>query len=334
MKKKILALIFTMTVSASMLAGCGNSAETAGSDSVATDTIENAEVADNTETECEHEWVDATCEEAKHCSKCGETEGAALGHTLTEATFKEAAVCTVCGETEGEPKKSYFEEHGAEVADAPVECTVNALIYNDDNPEEIYQMTTDAVWEQIDCYSEPAEEEGYQFIHLELCMSSQYYYDTTQDISYYFIINGTTIYDWYTGRRFPTRDMSDDDAFDYGITLEIDGVGYDVSYTKDIQWEQGEWIFDDSGDATSSAKCYYTYTFKVPNGYDGLVFAAIPADEYVELDTETVYGIGTAEEGEENEEDVYYAFDEDAYVDGTKFFRINREGMVPEKTAE
>ena len=32
-------------------------------------------------TGCEHEWVDATCTEPKTCSLCGETEGAALGHT-------------------------------------------------------------------------------------------------------------------------------------------------------------------------------------------------------------------------------------------------------------
>lgn len=28
-----------------------------------------------------HEWADATCEEPKTCTKCGKTEGDALGHT-------------------------------------------------------------------------------------------------------------------------------------------------------------------------------------------------------------------------------------------------------------
>ena len=326
MKKKFLTLILAAAVSASMLAGCGNSAERASSDSVATDTVENAEVADNTETDCEHEWLDATCEEPKHCSKCGETDGAALGHTLTEATFKEAAVCTVCGKTEGEPRQSYFEEHGENVPDAPVACTVNALIFNYDNPEE-YQMTTDAVWEQLECYSEPAEEDEYQLIHLELCLSMQNYYDAAQNITY----NGTRfnlgIYDWYTGRKLPSRNMSGDDAFDYGITLDIDGISYAVSYTTEGQWEFDDWVFDDNGDARSNVRGCVTYTFKVPDGYDGLVFAAAPKNEYTgDVDTETVSGT--------TEEDARYAFDEGHYTDGTKFFRINKEGTVPEKTAE
>ncbi len=33
---------------------------------------------------CKHEWVEATCTEPKTCSKCGETEGEALGHNWGE----------------------------------------------------------------------------------------------------------------------------------------------------------------------------------------------------------------------------------------------------------
>ena len=33
---------------------------------------------------CRHEWTDATCTEPKVCSKCGETEGDALGHSWGE----------------------------------------------------------------------------------------------------------------------------------------------------------------------------------------------------------------------------------------------------------
>ena len=34
----------------------------------------------------EHEWTKATCTEPKTCTKCGETEGEALGHRWKEAT--------------------------------------------------------------------------------------------------------------------------------------------------------------------------------------------------------------------------------------------------------
>ena len=57
---------------------------------------------------CKHEWEDATCTEPQTCTKCGKTQGNALGHkygeektlkepTCTESGVKES-VCTVCGE--------------------------------------------------------------------------------------------------------------------------------------------------------------------------------------------------------------------------------------------
>ena len=59
---------------------------------VAIEFVEEGEVTPP--VECEHEWVDATCTAPKTCSKCGETEGEALGHTYVEG------VCSVCGANE------------------------------------------------------------------------------------------------------------------------------------------------------------------------------------------------------------------------------------------
>lgn len=54
-------------------------------------------------TKCtQHEWVEATCTEPKTCSKCGETEGEALGHDWIEASCASPKTCSRCGETEGE----------------------------------------------------------------------------------------------------------------------------------------------------------------------------------------------------------------------------------------
>lgn len=53
---------------------------------------------------CTHEWTDATCTTPKTCSKCGETEGQALGHNYTEEviaptnSFLGATFCT-CSNT-------------------------------------------------------------------------------------------------------------------------------------------------------------------------------------------------------------------------------------------
>lgn len=50
---------------------------------------------------CSHEWYAATCEAPKTCSKCGETEGEALGHTWVDATCAAPKTCSTCHATEG-----------------------------------------------------------------------------------------------------------------------------------------------------------------------------------------------------------------------------------------
>ena len=51
----------------------------------------------------EHEWIEATCNEAKHCMHCKISEGEPLVHTWNEATCEIAKTCSLCGTTEGEP---------------------------------------------------------------------------------------------------------------------------------------------------------------------------------------------------------------------------------------
>ena len=50
------------------------------------------------EITCEHDWADATCTAPKTCSKCGATDGAALGHTPKADVAYE---CATCGEFVG-----------------------------------------------------------------------------------------------------------------------------------------------------------------------------------------------------------------------------------------
>jgi hypothetical protein len=82
--KKILALMLSVVC---MLSACG-------------------------ETECVHEWAEATCSAPKTCSLCGITEGETLAHSWVEATYEAPKTCSVCGATEGEPleKPKYTEE--------------------------------------------------------------------------------------------------------------------------------------------------------------------------------------------------------------------------------
>ena len=55
------------------------------------------------EKECEHEWLDATCDEPKTCKSCKETKGEALGHTWVDADCENSQTCSVCNATEGDP---------------------------------------------------------------------------------------------------------------------------------------------------------------------------------------------------------------------------------------
>lgn len=52
--------------------------------------------------QCEHTWVEASCETPKTCSQCQETDGAPLGHTWRPATCEAPKTCEVCGLEQGE----------------------------------------------------------------------------------------------------------------------------------------------------------------------------------------------------------------------------------------
>lgn len=45
-----------------------------------------------------HDWLDATCTEAKTCTRCGQTLGSPLGHDTSSVSCTEAGTCSRCGE--------------------------------------------------------------------------------------------------------------------------------------------------------------------------------------------------------------------------------------------
>ena len=71
---------------------------------------------------CKHDWVEATCSEPKHCSKCGKTEGFALQHRWDEATCTAPKTCSLCGATEGEPKSHAWKERTMTEPKTCTEC--------------------------------------------------------------------------------------------------------------------------------------------------------------------------------------------------------------------
>lgn len=59
---------------------------------------------------CSHEWMESTCEKARICTLCEETEGEPLGHQWQEATCTEAKTCSLCQKTEGNPLGHFWTE--------------------------------------------------------------------------------------------------------------------------------------------------------------------------------------------------------------------------------
>ena len=60
-------------------------------------------IASCDDTECNHTWLDATCDSPKTCSVCNEIEGEPLGHTWVDATCTAPKTCSLCAVTEGDP---------------------------------------------------------------------------------------------------------------------------------------------------------------------------------------------------------------------------------------
>ncbi len=89
---------------------------------------------------CFHKWQDATCTEAKTCTVCGKTEGAALGHHWKDATCTEAKTCTVCGQTEGKP---LGHDEVEATCTEPAYCTRCGKSFGGTKPHTVKEWTVD-----------------------------------------------------------------------------------------------------------------------------------------------------------------------------------------------
>ena len=90
MKMRIVRLALDIACCLLVLSGCQGIPEI---------NIGNIKIA---EILCRHEWADATCEVPQLCTKCGKTEGDALGHNWADATCETPKTCSVCSQTEGD----------------------------------------------------------------------------------------------------------------------------------------------------------------------------------------------------------------------------------------
>lgn len=98
--KKPAAIFFALVLAVIM---CGCCAKHSFSPSTCTTAATCTKCGETNGSALGHNFSEATCTEAGICRRCGATQGSALGPSWTDATCTEAKTCSVCGKTDGEP---------------------------------------------------------------------------------------------------------------------------------------------------------------------------------------------------------------------------------------
>lgn len=89
--------------------------------------------------------------------------------------------------------------------------------------------------------------------------------------------------DLYTGKVFPGVTTFDDAEWGNSTEVEWAGETYPISYSKKVQWNQGEWsgfLLEENG-YVCLMESVETFRITVPDDYDGLAVLVVPMLEYV-----------------------------------------------------
>lgn len=285
MKKMKCSIVIAVLLTT--MVGCGNTgnAEQPLSETSTlekTETTEEAKIAttieetsEEAEPECEHKWIDAT--------------------------YSTPKTCEICGITEGEPRMNYFEEKSIPISPSPTKLSTKLCYWDKDDTSDF--IVLDGTLDIVDWSTEEADKD-YNTVTISVKIQSQLPY---RDVSWHLNWDND-IYDLYSGTDLPGKDMpSGDDSQKYSTEVEFEGETYTIEYTKENIWN--DWVYHDDGNGNQvhDMECTQTYVFKVPKGYDGLV-----------------YTLGSStkprEYSDEIDETVSYA--QECYEEGGQFFRI------------
>ena len=98
-------------------------------------------LAPDTESECEHIWVDANCTTPKTCEKCLETDGDPIGHipNVDDGDCTTEITCSVCGEVTAAANASHT--GGTATCARRAKCEVCGTEYGD-----LEEHTGETVW--------------------------------------------------------------------------------------------------------------------------------------------------------------------------------------------
>lgn len=251
------------------------------------------------------------------------SESAAAGAASSEAAASSSESTASSSEAAAEAKTAvtnYFEENGIEVQPLPDgQVPMDFVTWLADDPS-VYTVWDTGTVNVFSAISTPAEDrEGYQKVTLQLQAVMRLKEDASLDgewrVSWK---NG--VYDLYTGRHFPSKSTQENvvDGFEYETTVTYDGQEYPVYYSKNSNWSYSGWNENPmTHEQENNAICQQTYTFLVPDGYDGIVYGVFPAT----TPSEEITG-----DEEINESEIYALDDmEGMETDKVTFFRVNQE---------
>ena len=287
MNKKVLSILLAMSVAISMTA-CSKSAsdDKDSDDKDVEETIE--ETTTETLSECEangHTWVDATCEDPKTCSVCGETDGDALGHDLLDANYQQGPICTVCGEEIGDPITAIFEEMEYECSGVLGETYyVPTTCYTNEDYETVGMWTFDSIdifesdethlavdgyeWQVVKFTAVFNDDNAWEYGLAPGVYTTDYYYTVPEAVDEN---ADNTIY--YTG---------DTDRTGQVYTLNYFGEDYPECYTF-FEAESDGWVGHELVQ-------YWTVHFLVPTGYDGNIIAIVNRAGYADFSEQGLVG--------------------------------------------
>ena len=225
----------------------------------ACETAKTCEVCGTTEGDpLGHTWVEATCETAKTCEVCNAVEGEPLGHDMAEANYQAPATCKTCGYTEGEPL-------------TPAAIAYNLNVINAEVGAE-YQYTTscwdDAAYKTtatvtLADYSTFEIAEGFEALEGYEWHSATFHILFDDENAWYY---GMNVY--YLCSDYYDSGVLDDKPLDGSArhTVTFNGIEYNQC-VRIVDWEFSGW-----DQTTKSCSYDFTYTWRVPIGYDGYIF--------------------------------------------------------------
>lgn len=245
----------------------------------------NTEVANVNEldqNEHVHAWAGGTCVAKATCSICGlEGEIEPNNHSIISATFFEAAHCENCEYVEGQAigeeieyvkETSFFLPMALAITDSETGEIKEDSIWHFDNE--------DARIDIVNVYMAPSKEDNCTDIYFEYRDSFDYIFQydsskyTYEEIHYNYEVPGFIAFDKYTGQRFPSRNLHEDDSLEADFILKL------VDKELDIKMRKSSEIYSEWGRVSSEAdnmqanmtEIVSKYIITVPNDYDGLRF--------------------------------------------------------------